>query len=383
MSTRGRVRSPESIATRVVAFNLSSCFYDEKFPQMLTSLRLHNFRCFEGVSVDIGPGLNLFLGGNGEGKTTILEGACVLLRLQSQRSASLAPVTQIGKKSFGVRGRFDEHELEFRYRALRRQVKFDGVEQRTLGEYLRLGRVVSLANVDIELVRGASEARRRFLDFLGLQINDAYRPALRAYERALRARNALLKSPTARPREVAAYDVPLLQHGQVLLRLRAELTELLAPLAIHAYQRISAAREKFTLRFVPGASADFQGDLERSHRESIRLRQTIVGPHRDDLELRVDDFPAAQFASEGQQRSIALAMKIGQAEALKKSGDKKAPLLLIDDIFGELDPERRNALLDSLPVDSQKLVTATAMPWRDQIKADSIYEMRDRRIRKV
>ena len=351
--------------------------------QMLTSLRLHNFRCFEGVSVDIGPGLNLLLGGNGQGKTTILEGACVLLRLQSQRSASLAPVVQIGKKSFSVRGRFDEHELEFCYRALRRQVKFDGVEQRTLGEYLCLARVVSLANVDIELVRGGSDARRRYLDFLGLQIDNAYRPALRAYERALRARNALLKSPTARPREVAAYDTPLIQHGQVLLRLRAELGELLAPFAAHAYQRISAAREKFTLRFVPGASVDFESDLERSHGKSIRLRQTIVGPHRDDLDLRVDDFPATQFASEGQQRSIALAMKIAQAEVLKKSGDKKAPLLLIDDIFGELDPERRNALLDSLPADSQKLVTATAMPWRDEIIADIIYELCDRRLRKL
>jgi DNA replication and repair protein RecF len=344
---------------------------------------LHNFRCFEDVSVDIGHGLNLFLGGNGEGKTTILEGACVLLRLQSQRSASLASVIQIGKKSFGVRGRFDAHELEFRYRALRRQVRFDGVEQRTLGEYLRLGRVVSFANIDIELVRGGSDARRRYLDFLGLQIDNAYRPALRAYDRALRARNALLKSPTARPREVAAYDVPLIQHGQVLLRLRAELSELLAPLAARAYQRISAAREKFTLRFIPGASADFECDLERSCRESIRLRQTIVGPHRDDLELRIDDSPAAQFASEGQQRSIALAMKIAQAEVLKKSGDKKAPLLLVDDIFGELDPERRNALLDSLPLDSQKLVTATAMPWRDEIIADKIYEIRDRQLRRA
>ena len=350
---------------------------------MLTSLQLHNFRCFDRLSVDLGHGLNLFLGGNGEGKTTVLEGACVVLRLQSQRSASLAPVVKIGKDSFAVRGRFDEHKLEFRYRALRRQVSFDSVQQRTLGEYLRLGRVVSLANVDVELVRGASEARRRYLDFLGLQIDNAYRPALRAYDRALRARNALLKSPTSRLREVAAYDAPLVEHGDVLLRLRAKLTELLAPVAAQAYQRISAGREKFTIEFLPGASANFEADLQRSHSESIRLRQTIVGPHRDDLDLRVDDSPAAHFASEGQQRSIALAMKMAQAEVLKKSGDNRAPLLLIDDIFGELDPERRNALLNNLPAESQQLVTATAISWRDEINADIVYELRDRQLRKL
>ena|SRR5438874_910990 len=350
---------------------------------MLTNLRLRNFRCFEGVSLDIGPVFNLFLGANGEGKTTILEAACVLLRLQSQRSSSLAPVIQIGKKFFEVRGKFEEHQLEFRYSALRRRVKFDEVEQRTLGEYLRIGRVVSLANADIELVRGGSEGRRRYLDFLGAQIDGSYRPALRAYERALRARNALLKSPLPRAREVAAYDAPLIEHGRVLLRLRAELAKMLAPLAMQAYQRISGGHEKFALRFLPGAGDDFGGDLERSHRESIRLRQTIVGPHRDDLELLVDDLAAAQFASEGQQRTIALAMKIAQSDGLKKSSGGKAPLLLIDDIFGELDPERRNALLYSLPTDSQKLVTATAMPWRDEITADTIYEMHNRRLSRV
>src|SRR5438105_4277337 len=276
---------------------------------MLTSLRLRNFRCFEGLSIDIGPAFNLFLGANGEGKTTILEAACVLLRLQSQRSSSFAPVIQIGKKFFEVRGKFEEHELEFRYSTLRRRVKFDEIEQRTLGEYLRIGRVVSLANADIELVRGGSEARRRYLDFLGAQIDGSYRPALRAYERALRARNTLLKSPASRAREVAAYDPPLIEHGRVLLRLRAELTEMLAPLAMQAYQRISGGREKFALRFLPGAGDDFGGDLERSHRESIRLRQTIVGPHRDDLDLLVDDLAAAQFAADGQQRTMVRAIK--------------------------------------------------------------------------
>jgi DNA replication and repair protein RecF len=346
--------------------------------QMLNDLRLRDFRCFESASVVLGAGLNFFLGPNGEGKTTILEAACVLLRLQSQRSASLAPVIRIGKKSFDVRGRYDSHVLEFCYRALRRSVQLDRVEQRTLGEYLQLGRVVSFANSDIELVRGGSDTRRRYLDFLGTQIDASYRPALRAYERALRARNALLKSIAPRPRELAAYDRQLIEYGEILGRLRRRLAEMISPLAACAYERISGKRETLRVRFAPGMTGNLAEELARLRSEEARLRQTLVGPHRDDLELMVDEMPATQFASEGQQRSAALALKIAQADVFENMG--QPPLLLIDDIFGELDSARRNALLDNLPTASQKLVTATAMPWREELKAEVVYELQDRKL---
>ncbi len=121
---------------------------------MLTEVQLRNFRCFEALRVDFAPGFNFFVGDNGQGKTSILEGACVLLRLQSQRSATLAPLIRIGQKAFGVAGRYGEHAIEFRYSALRRKLRFDEVEQRRPAEYLRIGRVVSFANNDIELARG-------------------------------------------------------------------------------------------------------------------------------------------------------------------------------------------------------------------------------------
>ncbi len=342
---------------------------------MLNNLRLHNFRCFEDAAVELSGGWNFFLGPNGEGKTTILEAACLLLRLQSQRSASLAPVIQLGKKSFTVRGCFAGHLLEFRYQPLRRSVRFDDLEQRTVGEYLRLGRVVSFANSDIDLVRGGPDARRRYLDFLGVQIDNRYRPALRAFERALRARNALLKHSGPRPRELAAYDRQLIAHGEMLERARARVAEMISVPAASAYKGISGGREALEVRFAAGVGLNFAEELAHSREEEARLRQTLVGPHRDDLELLIDGMPAAQFASEGQQRSIALALKLAQTNVLERL--EQPPLLLVDDVFGELDPERRNALLDNLPADSQKLVTATAMPWRE-IKADVIYDLRDR-----
>lgn len=350
-------------------------------PRLLRDLQLRNFRCFAALSVELAPGFNFFIGANGEGKTSILEAACVLLRLQSQRSTSLAPLVHFGEKWFSVAGNCAGHWLEFGYSALRRRVAFDRVEQRSAEEYLEIARVVSFANADIELVRGGSEARRRFLDFIGGQIEPIYRPTLRAYERALRARNALLKSPQPRVREIGAYDQLLIEHGTKLAEMRARLVELIAPFAATAHREISGAKESLGVRLSPGNAADFAADLARSRGEEARLRQTIVGPHRDDLALQIDGADAATFASEGQQRTAALALKVAQAQLFQQQYDS-SPLLLIDDIFGELDPSRRNALLRALPADAQKLVTATAMPWRDSM-CGRVFELHQRTLRRV
>jgi len=346
---------------------------------MLADLQLRNFRCFESLGIEFSPGFNFFVGRNGQGKTSILEAACVLLRLQSQRSSTLAPIVRFGEKSFAVSGRGEDHLLEFRYSPLRRRAAFDHVEQRTLNEYLRVARVVSFANTDIELVRGGSETRRRYLDFLAAQIDLLYRPTLRAYERALRSRNALLKSPHPRSRELAAYDPPLLEYGAKLSAMRARLVERLAPLATAAYREISGAGERLELKFSPGNSDDFARDLADSRAQESRFRQTVIGPHRDDIQILVEAHPANRYASEGQQRTVALALKIAQSRVFRME-EGTPPLLLIDDIFGELDPVRRNSLLLHLPADAQKLVTATTMQWRENGVEGPISKLEDGRL---
>lgn len=340
---------------------------------MLRDLQLRNFRCFASVAAEFEAGFNFIVGPNGRGKTTLLEAACVLARLQSQRTATLGPVVRQGERSFVVSGHVDGHLLQFYYRTLRRKVAFDGVEQRDLADYLRLLRVVSFGNNDLDLIRGSGELRRRYLDFIGSQVEAGYRPVLRAYERALRARNALLKYPHSRPRELAAYTESLVESGVSLGRMRAALVRRLGPAAEAAHRAISEG-EALTLRYAPGNEEDFAAQLERVRAEDARLRLTTAGPQRDDLRLEVRGMAAAQFASEGQQRTAALALKLAQAQVFAEEAGAP-PLLLIDDIFGELDVARRNALLAALPRDSQKLVTATSLEWRDQTWSGPILQV--------
>jgi DNA replication and repair protein RecF len=346
---------------------------------MLTDVQLSNFRCFETASVQLHPRFNFFVGENGEGKTSILEAVCVLLRLQSQRSSSLAPLIRMGTKCFCVSGNYDHHRLRFDYGKLRRRLQFDGVDQRTATEYLRIARVVWFANTDIELIRGSSEPRRRYVDFVGSQIDSRYRPTLRAYERALRSRNALLKANPVRLREIAAYDPPLIEHGTRLRAGRMDIMARLAPLIAAAYSEISDAKERVDVSFVPGNEEDFAAHLARTRQEQVRLRLTVIGPHRDDLDLTVDGMDAQVYASEGQQRTLALALKLGQARLLQESGSM--PIFLVDDIFGELDPNRRKRLFGALPEAAQKLVTSTTVKWPAELGEQVTFRLEDRKIK--
>jgi DNA replication and repair protein RecF len=157
----------------------------------------------------------------------------------------------------------------------------------------------------------------------------------------------------------------MISAGKLVREMRGALVRRLAPAAATNHRAISGGAEPLALVYAPGNEEDFAAQLRQTQAEDERLRLTTVGPHRDDLRLQVQARPASQFASEGQQRTAVLALKLAQAQIFAEEAGSP-PLLLIDDIFGELDSARRNALLAHLPNDSQKLVTATSFDWREQ-----------------
>ncbi|OAI41769.1 hypothetical protein AYO41_01395 [Verrucomicrobia bacterium SCGC AG-212-E04] len=334
----------------------------------LRQLKARDFRCFESLSFEPGPGFNFVVGANAQGKTSLLEAICVLLRLSSPRALTLAPLTRHDQPAFSVRGLCRDVQLDLRHDSDGRTIALNEVTQASSGDYLAVSGVVWFGNTDVEIVTGSGEGRRRFLDFLGSQMEPVYRKHLRAYERALRSRNRLLKMTPVPRRELAAWDAPFLESGALLQLLRANLVRELAPRALsaHAAIRLPAGEggERLGIEYLPSGGDDLLSALMDSADQESRLGQTVVGPHRDDLRIRLDHRSASEFGSEGQQRTIVLALRLAQGELIAASMGRP-PVLLIDDIFGELDLARRNALVRALPPGAQKFVTATSLSWLD------------------
>ncbi len=330
---------------------------------MLVTLRLHNFRCYPVLRWEAPPEGAVLLGANAQGKTSLLEAICFALTLHSPRAARLDKLVRHGEASFGISLDSDQDTRRLVWESRHLSMAVDGTPRRDFSDYLTDAPPVTwLGNRDIELVHGPAEERRRYLDFLGTQWHPAYREALQAYRKALKSRNVMLRHPRRSAAALASYAALLARHGQVLMQLRRELVALLQPHAAQQHRLISGAGEQVALEYQPCTALPLEEAFTASLEEDERAGFTTVGPHRDELLLRLSGVPAGDFASEGQQRTLATALQLAQSSLLQVETGRP-PLLLIDDIFGELDPMRRKALLASLPAEAQVFITTTHLDW--------------------
>ena len=330
---------------------------------MIASLRMMNFRCFDTCSVELDPAGGIFIGKNAQGKTSLLEAACLLLRLQSPRARRMSQIQKTGTEGFGIAADVRERELQLRYENKALDLRVDGESILTRRDYLiRSGLVVWMGNEDLDLVRGGGNSRRRYLDFLAAQVDAEYRHHWTRYRKALKSRNALLKNFTADSPEVRAYTQLLIDHGSEIIAKRQNLCQDLLPRVLANHATICGKAEEIHIDYRDKSKGDLEAAFEKITENETRRGVTLAGPHRDDLILTLGDKPARDYGSEGQQRTLALALKLAQGEILRVRG-KMNPLYLIDDIFGELDADRRNALMHLLPRDAQKLITTTQLDW--------------------
>jgi DNA replication and repair protein RecF len=335
----------------------------------LARLKLRDFRNYARLEAEFTPGFHLLLGNNAQGKTNILEAIYLLATLRSFRGVGGAQMIRHGQTGYFASADVvsqTSHEIRMYWSARERKLSLDGQPVRKLSDYLGVLRVVVFCTEDLQLVKGTSRMRRRFLDLLLTQTHPNYLPLLQRYARVLRARNALLKQHTPDVTSLESFSRELVKRGDEIIKFRQELLPRISPLARLAYRRISADQEEVRFEYKPSVKEDFAVELAKSRGRERAMRTTTVGPHRDELELMLNDQPAAKFASEGQKRSLVIAMKMAQAEYL--SGiHGSPPILLIDDVMGELDAKRRQGFLPLLDRvqhgRSQVFMTCTETNW--------------------
>ena len=333
---------------------------------MLSQLRLVDFRCYRNFRWDIPPAGAIIVGSNAGGKTSILEAICFLLRLQSPRTSKSAHLIRHDAARLGIKATILNQTRRIVWDGKDNDLRVDDQPRTDQKNYLVDSfSVVWLGNADLDLVRAGADARRKYLDFLGAQWHPVYRNELIRYNRALKSRNLLLKKNSPDRRQLDAYTQALALHGTRLITIRRELITILTPHAIHSFISIGNSGETLTLNYAPSVEENLEQTLHADLAKDIRYGQTQSGPHRDELSLLIDGKPASQFASEGQQRTIAIALKMAQSSLLREETGH-APIHLIDDVFGELDPARRTALLQALPPDSQSIITTTHLDWMPQ-----------------
>jgi DNA replication and repair protein RecF len=355
----------------------------------LTRLALTDFRSYPAVDVTLQPGVTTFSGPNGEGKTNLVEAVGYVATLGSHRVSGDGPLVRSGAERAVVRalvrgagvagggaGQDTLVEIEVNPGKANR-VRLNRAPVTKPREVLGVLRTVLFAPEDLTLVKGDPGDRRRFLDDLLVALAPRYAAVRSDYDRVLRQRAALLKSAGAKSqgrgaaaREAMAstldvWDTHLASAGAELLAARERLVDSLRPHVEKAYDEVSGARGPAGM--VYRRSFEGEGDIEAALRAALLAARPaelergvcLVGPHRDELELRIRDLPARGYASHGESWSLALALRLASFELLR--ADSEDPVLILDDVFAELDDGRRNRLAE-LVADAEQVLVTAAVP---------------------
>ncbi|MDQ1123941.1 DNA replication/repair protein RecF [Microbacterium trichothecenolyticum] len=354
---------------------------------IVEQLGLKDFRNYAGADVSLSAGANVFVGRNGQGKTNLVEAVAYLATLGSHRVSNDAPLVRDGMDAAIVRARLAHGErtvlLELQVnRQGANKARVNGVNVRT-SELPRYAQVVLFAPEDLQIVRGDPSARRRFADQLIVQRTPRMAGVLGDYDRVLRQRSALLKSARARGLRGDAlstldvWDDKLVTLGTEVIEARLALaSDLLEPVA-RAYAAIAGADHHPHLAWAlsVGGGDPEEGDagesteagpLAEQFRSALAARRsaelerglTLVGPHRDDLVLKVRGLPVKGYASHGESWSVALSLRLASAELLRAESRLGDPVLILDDVFAELDAGRRARLADLAGGYEQVIVTS-------------------------
>ena len=345
----------------------------------ITRLSLHNFRSYAELSISPDKGLNVLLGKNAVGKTSLLEAMYILATSRSCRAGKDSELIHWDADRARVaadiaREQQNDVEIEVTFgRSEKKQIKVNTIRQTKLAGLMGQINVVLIEPRDREIVRGEPSERRRFLNLEISQIQPQYCHLLLSYRKVLEQRNRLLRElGSARSRDVGlgAWTDQLVKYGSRILERRLEFVRHLGELTRIIHSQITDAKESVEVKYESSINLDgaenasdlaerLQASLEELGAEEIRRGVTLVGPQRDDLLFKVNGVDARVYGSQGQQRAIALSLRLAELELMSETA-KEPPIILLDDVMADLDEERRAHVFEMTSGRCQTFVTGVS-----------------------
>jgi DNA replication and repair protein RecF len=348
------------------------------------SLTAVDFRSYSFVEINLEPGVTTFIGSNGQGKTNLVEAISYCSTLSSHRVSQDLPLVKSDQPRAIVRtgvkylDRTNWLEVEI-WPSKTNKGKLNGSDCKKTKEILGILQTITFSPEDLILVKGDPGDKRDFLDELLVQKSSSYAGVKSDYDRVLKQRNALLKSVgPARKNNLdsvlATLDVwndQLVNFGSQIIFARNQIINELLPYVSKSYAELAPTSKALNIKYLPNVATESmtQTDLVVAMKEKLQERQqdeldrglTLVGPHRDDMEVMIGELPAKGYASHGESWSVALALKLASFDLLKATSPAGDPVLILDDVFAELDAARRNQLILRVKNVEQVLITAAVM----------------------
>lgn len=338
----------------------------------IDQLWLSDFRCYHEAEVSFDPTLTAVVGANGQGKTNLIEAVAYLATLGSFRGAPGEALVRVGAARGIVRARAEREGRELLLEAElvangRNRTQLNRQPLRRARDLLGALRVTVFSPDDLVLVKGSPGERRKLLDDVLVSLHPRHDQQQSDLDRILRQRGALLKQAGGRLNSelettLDVFDAKLAIAGEAVAQARIELVQEMAPVLAEAYDQLARRPSPVTATYQPWwLESGLATALAAARRDDLRRGVSTVGPHRDDVELTLNGLPARTHASQGEQRSLAFALRLATHEVVRaRTG--ASPVLLLDDVFSELDPDRSDALLRFLPPGQTILTTAGALP---------------------
>ena len=364
---------------------------------IIESLLLENFRNYTRQEISFSEGRNLITGRNAQGKSNLLEAIYFLSHLRSNRAPRMRELLMEGKEqsrvSGGVRDGDEGLRLKVEFGEKGRSVELNGQKFSSAAKARGILKCVLFSPEDLYIVKGDPARRRELLDETMEELGPVPASLLAQYRHVLRQRNALLKrweeQGAALESAMAPWTEALAKAGAAILVERVRILEGMAPILAEAYRDIAGEDTELTASYeatapAAGGEEEFYGALleaiQRTGREEKSARTTLVGPHRDDVDLRLGGRKARFAASQGEQRTIAFCLRVAQKKYLfEQTG--KMPVLLLDDVLSELDEGRRARVLELIGMESQAIITTTELPGALSRPGDAVFVVENGKVK--